>query len=85
MAIMDAAGRLQAFKDMIEENRRADVPCNLTKAQLQAAVDAIDDWLDANAVAMNSALPVAARTGLSTTQKAMLLMAVIARRYRVGA
>lgn len=85
MAIMDAAGRLQAFKDMIDENRRANIACNLTKAQLQAAVDAIDDWLDANAVAMNSALPAAARTGLSTTQKAMLLMAVIARRYRVGA
>lgn len=85
MAIMDAAGRLQAFKDMLDEVRRADTPCNVTKAQMQAAVDAIDDWVDANAVAMNSALPVAARNGLSTTQKAMLLMAVIARRYKVGA
>ena len=85
MAVMNAAGRLEAFRDLIDENKRADIPCNLTKAQLQAAVDAIDDWLDANAAAMNSALPVAARTGLSTTQKAMLLMAVIARRYRVGA
>lgn len=85
MAVMDAAGRLQAYRDMLDEVRRADTPCNVTKAQLQAAVDAIDDWLDANAAAMNSALPVAARTGLSTTQKAMLLMAVISRRYRVGA
>ena len=85
MAVMNAAGRLDAYRDMLGEIRKADTPCNVTKAQLQAAVDAIDDWLDANAVAMNSALPVAARNGLSTTQKAMLLMAVIARRYRVGA
>jgi hypothetical protein len=84
MAVMDAAGRLQAFRDMLDEIRKADTPCNTTKAQLQAAVDAIDDWLDANA-AMNSALPAAARNGLTTPQKAMLLMAVIARRYRVGA
>jgi hypothetical protein len=82
---MDAAGRLQAFRDMLDEIRKADTPCNTTKAQLQAAVDAIDDWLDANAAAMNSALTAAARNGLTTPQKAMLLMAVIARRYRVGA
>lgn len=85
MAVMDAAGRLQAFRDMLDEIRKAGTPCNITKAQMQAAVDAIDDWIDANAAAMNSALPTAARNGLTTTQKAMLLMAVIARRYKVGA
>jgi Ni2+-binding GTPase involved in maturation of urease and hydrogenase len=57
---------------------------SITKADLRAAVDALDDWFDANAATLNTALPVAARNGLTTTQKARLLRAVIARRYLSG-
>lgn len=52
----------------------------LTKAQLRAAVDAADNWADANAAEYNAALPVAARTALTANQKARLLMYVIRQR-----
>ena len=58
---------------------------SITKADLRAGFDAIDDWFDSNAATLNNALPVAARTGLTTPQKALLLSLVIRARYDVGA
>jgi hypothetical protein len=55
----------------------------LAKPELRAAVDAIDDWLDANSAAMNAAIPQPARGALTTKQKAALLMLVIAERYKL--
>lgn len=52
----------------------------LTKAQLKAAVDATDVWIDDNASAYNTALPVAARTALNADQKTLLFCAVALRR-----
>lgn len=55
----------------------------LTKAQLRAAVDAIDVWADTNASSFNTAIPQPARTALTARQKALLLMMVIRRRFEV--
>lgn len=57
---------------------------SLTKAELRAAVNAIDAFMDANAAALNSALPQPARGVLTTAQKARLLMFVIRKRYLTG-
>lgn len=57
----------------------------VVKADIRAAVNAVDDWAVANAASFNSALPVAARNNLTATQKARLLMFVIKKRYEVGA
>ena len=53
----------------------------LTKPQLDAALSAIDTWLDANAAAFNTALPVAARNNLTALQKAELLYLVCKKRF----
>lgn len=58
--------------------------CSIGKQDLRAAVDALDSFFDANAVAVNNALPAAAKAGLTTTQKALVLMYVIKRRYLDG-
>ena len=55
---------------------------NLSKIQLKAAIDAADSWADSNASSFNSALPVEARTALSSSQKAQLLAYTILRRYK---
>ena len=55
----------------------------LAKADLRAAVDAVDDFLDANAATINAAIPQPARGALTTKQKALLLMYVVAKRYNV--
>ena len=55
---------------------------NLTKAQLRAAFNAADDWVDANAASYNTALPVAARNALTTYQKAQILAMVVLKRHK---
>jgi len=56
---------------------------DLLKTDLREAVNAIDDFLNTNASAINSAFPVAARTTLTVKQKALLLEYVISQRYLV--
>ena len=52
----------------------------ITKAELRAAVDAVDDWVEANTAAFNAAIPVPARTAMSLKQKTLLLNYVIFKR-----
>mgnify|MGYP001593683638 FL=1 len=54
---------------------------NLNKADLDAAITAVDDWIEANAVSFNLALPLAARTTLTAAQKAELLTLVALKRF----
>lgn len=56
-------------------------PFNLSKPDLDAAITAVDAWIDANAAAYNSALPLAARNTLNAAQKAELLYLVALKRY----
>jgi hypothetical protein len=85
MAVMDAAGRQAARVALTEEICTAREPIAIDRATLQAAVDAADAWVSSNAASFNSALPVAARNGLTTPQKARLLMWVTRQRYVTGA
>lgn len=53
---------------------------DLTKTQLRAAVDAVDDWCDTNATSFNQTIPAAARSALTPAEKALLLAYVAMRR-----
>lgn len=55
----------------------------ITKADLRAAVDAVDDWCDTNATSYNTALPQPARGSLTVAQKNLLLAYVCMRRAGV--
>lgn len=54
----------------------------MVKADLQAAVNAIDDWIDTNAASLNSAIPQPARGALTLTQKNLLFQRVLQRRVK---
>lgn len=56
-------------------------PVTLTKPDLLAAVAGIDDYLDANAAAMNQAIPQPARGALTNAQKAALFAYVAMTRF----
>jgi len=51
-------------------------PIACLKQDVVAAIPAVDDWVEANQAAFNTAIPVAARNALSAQQKAELLYAV---------
>lgn len=51
------------------------------KADLRAAVDAVDQWIDDNAASFNAAIPQPARGALTARQKARLLALVLKRRF----
>ncbi|PWK81726.1 hypothetical protein C8D88_116138 [Lentzea atacamensis] len=55
----------------------------VTKSDLQAAVNAIDDWVDTNQASFNTALPLAFRTNASAAQKALLFCFVLMRRVSI--
>ena len=54
------------------------------KSDLLAAVNATDDWIDTNAAAFNTALPVTFRNNASLTQKTILFCAVALARVSLA-
>jgi hypothetical protein len=75
---LDATGRARVTAQWMRENT-IDVS-GFSKADLAAAVAAVDDWIDANQTSFNQALPAAFRTGATTVQKAWLFAFVLWRR-----
>lgn len=82
MAVLSNAARGEQIADWHRTNTE---PVGMTKAQMRAALDAIDDWLNSNATSLNNAIPQPQRGALTTAQKARLLMLVVQRRYLDGA
>jgi len=66
-----------------EIQRTDDCPGGLTKPQLRAAFNAMDDWWETVAAAGNTAIPQPQRGILTTKQKAAMFMLVLRRRYEV--
>lgn len=57
----------------------------ITKDQLRAVVDALDDWWGASgALSANGAIPQPQRRILTTKQKARLFVALLEARYEVN-
>ena len=82
MPVLSEADRVALWAQFMDDN--ADPIGALTKVQLRAAGDALDQFLSDNASAINSAIPQPARAVLTAPQKARLLMVVIERRYLTG-
>jgi hypothetical protein len=77
MAAMGESDRARCAAQFARDNTE---PTSITKADLRAALNAADDWIEANAAAYNSALPQPARSALSSTQKTLLFVYVAMRR-----
>lgn len=83
MAALDATTRAAIRREFAEQLSHAREGVAVTKAQLAGAIAGLDEYLDANAVAINQAIPNGARTALTTKQKALLLSYVALKRYGV--
>lgn len=76
MAVLSSTERRKIMAQLVREFAWA----GLTKPDVQAAVDAIDDYIDLNAASMNLALPQPFRNTATPSQKALLFAFVAARR-----
>lgn len=83
MAVLTAAQRAEIHERFMADESVVNTELALNKADLLAAVDAVDDWVDANAAAFNAAIPEPARTSLTAVQKVGLLSAVAHKRWEV--
>ena len=84
MATLTTDQRRALWAELMQELSRDGQTVAITKADLRAAVDALDTWLDTNAATINTAIPQPARGALTTAQKARLLMFVVRARYAGG-
>lgn len=81
MALLSEAERQEIWRALMRRWSRNSEVCSISKADLRAAVDAMDQFLEDNAAAVNAAIPQPARAELSVPQKALLLMYTTWRRY----
>lgn len=84
MAVMTSQQRAAGWAELMQTLSDNHDPTGVIKGDLRASFDATDQWVSDNAASYNAALPVAARNGLTTTQKALQLMIVLRRRYLNG-
>lgn len=84
MAVLTNPNRLEIWAQYMSDCSSERKPIPLTKADLRAAVDAIDGWIDANAASFNTAIPQPARGALSAKEKANLLVYVVRKRFEVA-
>lgn len=79
MAVLDSINRARITAQVMRAAGLGPL-AGMTKTDLRAAVDATDTWIDNNAAAYNTALPLTARTQLTATQKTILFCFVAMRR-----
>lgn len=84
MAVLSGADRQRISNGLQRHWSRLLEGLGLTKAELLAAVDATDNWIDTNQAAFNSALPAAAQSNMTATQKTLLFCVVAAMRVDLG-
>lgn len=86
MAVLGENTRAQIWRGLMRFwSAQLETISGINKTALRAAVDAADDWADANAASYNSALPATFRNNATSAQKALLLAIVILARYSSSA
>lgn len=88
MAVMNTTQRAEVWKEAMETFSNQALVGNpqsigITKTDLRAAVDAIDAWIDSNAISFNTSIPQPARSALTTKQKVWLFMLVLTKRFNI--
>lgn len=82
MAVLNNAQRAEIAAAI---QRTTDCPGGLTKPQLRAVFDALDDWWETTgATEANTAIPQPQRGILSAKQKAAIFMILLRKKYEVA-
>lgn len=82
MAVLPVVDRQRIWRGLMRYVGFGGV-ANVTKPDLQAAVDAADAWVDSNSASYNAALPQPFRNNASPEQKSLLLVAIVLMRFNL--
>lgn len=79
-----AALTLQERADIVADiQRTSECTSTITKTQLRAVIDALDDWWEATgAIAANSSIPTPQRGAMTVRQKAYIFKVILDKKYR---
>lgn len=80
MAVLTAGERQQVLEALIRRYAANHGPYSVTRDDVKAAIGAIDDFLDANAAAINNAFPEPFKSNMGANAKAAIVSVVAARR-----
>ena len=83
MAQLSDENRAKVWRGLMRWWSRLHEAMALNKADLRAAVDATDNWIETNQATYNNALPEAARNNLTAAQKTLLFCAVALARVDI--
>jgi hypothetical protein len=83
MAVLDETARVDVWARLMRKYSTDGDSIGINKADLRAAINALDDFMDANAATINNALPEPAKSSLTQAQKALMLSFVVLKRYQV--
>jgi hypothetical protein len=81
VAVLSDADRGEVATEFMQ---KAPGPLGITKAEVRAAVDGLDDWYNANAASANTAIPQPARSTLTLSDKAFMSNLIVNKRYVKG-
>jgi hypothetical protein len=81
MAVLSDQDRADVTQEFMQQ---ALGPHTITKADIRAAVNALDDWYNSNAASANAALPQPARGAMSQADKAHMSNLIVSKRYTKG-
>jgi hypothetical protein len=84
MAELSTADRQRIWRGIQRYASGLNQAVALNKAEIQAAVNAADTWINDNAASFNSSLPAAAQSGLTAAQKTLLFCAVALARVSIS-
>ena len=84
MAALTSEQRNELRQRFESDQSRVHAPIPIGSGTVRLAFDAIDDYFDAHAAEINNALPEPAKSGLTVEQKALIVIAVIRKRYGGG-
>ena len=83
MAVLTNADRQELWAEYMRFSSNTREEIGLSKDELRTAVDATDDWINANQASFNDALPIAAKSNLTQKQKVRLFLEVAQKRFDV--
>lgn len=81
MAVLSNSERADAAAEMQRDESRERQTIAGLKSEVRDLINAMDDYLDTNAIAMNQAIPQPARGNFTARQKARALIYVVNKRF----